>query len=771
MRILFSRSIRQFLLLLLLLALAPALVIISLSALDRHRKAISQTEHNLEHLVETLALHQESLVLSTRQFLLTLGKIPSIQQRDQATSQYLLRELHKQNPHYLNILTADPNGFIYANAIAAPGFSVADRKYFKDVLATQQFAAGEYVISRSTSKPVLNYAAPVFDSAERLVAVVIVGLDLSYYDRLLAQTQLPNGTSVTLTDYKGVILHRSPTAGDLPGSVDPGFNQMTSSHDFGFFRSDNGTGVQLNAWKRLKLYDAATPHLYIRLTVPESEAAVGTGLMALRDISLLLLVALIALLITWIVGNRGIVKPVQALAEATTRIGKGMLELRVPPTPAPRELEQLVTGFNEMAATLAERQQQQTDIVQELAKNEEKYRIVADYTLDWEYWLSPEGTILYMSPATLELTGYHRDEFYADPSLLNRVIHPDDLEWMLTHTESDNNEPDYHARDVRIITRDGQERWISHICREVNDSYGRPMGRRGCNRDVTDRKRAELALQQKSRELADLNRTLQERVLEELHKNREKDRILMIQARQAAMGEMISNIAHQWRQPLNNLGLMIQGLLIDHDYGELTRAQLQASVQQGMDLIQYMSATIDDFRNFFKPNKQKSRFSLQAVTQRAITFVSASLEASQITIQLQVVQDATCYGYPNECTQVVINLLGNARDVLLERQPAEPAILVTIDLSPAGPSISVADNGGGIAAEIMERVFDPYFTTKEPGKGTGIGLYMAKTIIEKNMGGSLTVRNHGQGALFTITLPLNDQDDPATPSDTSIPTA
>lgn len=745
---------------LLLLALAPALIIISLSAWDRQREVIHQTEGNLAHLVESLALHQESLVLSTRQFLATLGKIPSLQSRDKTASQHLLTELHKQNPHYVNILTADPSGFIYANAISAPGFSVADRKYFKDVLATRQFSSGEYVISRSTSKPVLNYAAPVFDNTDQLVAVVIVGIDLSYYDRLLSQTQLPNGTTITLTDHKGVILHRSPQSGSLPGTPDPAFSHMTSTTDFGFFRRDNGSGVQMNAWKRLKLSDTTAPYLYIRLTVPESAAGWNIALMALRDITLLILVAVVALLVTWVVGNRGIVKPVRLLADATAKIGNGMLHTRVPPTPAPLELEQLVAGFNHMADTLAERQQQQVAILKELRESEEKYRIVADYAMDWEYWIGPEGEVLYMSPATLELTGYHRDEFYADPGLLNRVVHPDDLAWMVSHTQHNDSNNRAIIRDIRIITRQGDERWITHICRPVTDSSGQPMGRRGCNRDVTDRKRAELALQQKSAELAELNRTLQERVLEELHKNREKDRILMIQGRQAAMGEMISNIAHQWRQPLNNLGLMIQGLLIDHDYGELTRQQLQTSVQHGMDLIQYMSATIDDFRNFFKPNKLKSRFSLQAVASRAIGFVSASLEDSQIEVQLQVVQDSESFGYPNECTQVLINLLGNARDVLQERRPESPRIIVTIDISPAGPIISVADNGGGIPEGIMDRVFDPYFTTKEQGKGTGIGLYMAKTIIEKNMGGSLTATNHEDGALFTITLATESDNDP-----------
>ncbi len=747
-----------------LLALAPALIIISLSALDRQHKTILQTESNLSHLVESLALHQESLVLSTRQFLATLGEIPAIQNHDKAATQKLLTQLHRQNPHYLNIFVSDIAGQVYADAIGAAGFSIADRKYLHEILATPRFTVGEYVISRSTNKPVLSYAAPVFDGAGHLASVVVAGLDLSYYDKLLTQTPLPSGTTVTLTDYRGTVLHRLPQGQIKPGTIDPNFRQMQGTHESGLFRRTGDNGVQINAWKRLRLSDDTPAYLYIRLAVPESEAGWGIALVALRDIGLLALVAAMALLITWTVGNRGIVQPVQLLADAADKIGNGVLGTRVPHISAPRELEQLVSDFNDMTATLEQRELQQKTMLHELRASEEKYRIVADYTLDWEYWLGPDGQILYMSPATLELTGYHRDEFYADPGLLNSIFHPDDREWMTTHTATGHASGSLPARDVRIITRQGEERWIAHVCQPVTDSTGQPMGRRGCNRDVTDRKLAEVALQQKSDELAELNRTLQERVLEEVHKNREMDRMLIAQGRQAAMGEMISNIAHQWRQPLNNLGLIIQGLVADYDYGELTREQLQASVQHGMQLIQFMSSTIDDFRNFFKPNRIKSCFKLQTVTRQAISFVSASLEEQQIKALLQVNQELSSFGYPNECTQVLINLLSNARDALLERRPDSPCITVIIDDSPDGPTITVQDNGGGIPDDILDRVFDPYFTTKEQGKGTGIGLYMAKTIIEKNMGGTLIARNHGPGALFTITLPRGEDAAAGNPS-------
>lgn len=750
-----SRSVRQFLLLLMLLALAPALAIITFSALERQRDTLAQTENNLQHLLESMVLHQESLVISTRQFLATLGEIPSIQKRDVAASQALITELHKQNPQYVNILLADPNGFIYANSVGVPSFSVADRKYFKDVLATKKFSSGEYVISRSTQKPVLNYASPVLTPNGALAGVVIVGLDLSYYDQLLTQTRLPAGTSITLTDHHGVILHRSPVSNLKAGTNDPNFKQMESGPPAGIFRDSSETGPKLNAWKRLTLNNQARPYLYIRLAVDESQVVQGVTLVALRDIALLVLAAGLALLVTLALGNRGIVRPTQTLAQSAASISSGDLTVRIDPMQAPRELQHLIADFNTMAETLAARASQHEAILRELQNNEEKYRIVADYTLDWEYWISNEGKILYMSPATFELTGYSREEFIADPALLVRIVHPDDRDWMANHICHDIATDKRVSQEMRIITRTGDELWILHTCQPVFDSNGKPAGRRACNRDIHDRKQAEQALISQSIELEQLNHTLQERIDEEVGKNREKDRLMMIQGRQAAMGEMISNIAHQWRQPLNNLGLMIQGLQIDFLYGELTEERIRDSVANGMELIQFMSSTIDDFRNFFKPNKQKSRFSLQTVAQRALNFVSASLEDNRIEARLEVIRDTNAFGYPNECAQVLINLLSNARDALRDHRPPHPCITITIDVSPNGPVIMVADNGGGIPQEVLDRVFEPYFTTKEQGQGTGIGLYMAKTIIEKNMGGTLTASNQQHGATFTVTLPVS----------------
>lgn len=264
-----------------------------------------------------------------------------------------------------------------------------------------------------------------------------------------------------------------------------------------------------------------------------------------------------------------------------------------------------------------------------------------------------------------------------------------------------------------------------------------------------------MELAAKQGQLETLNETLEQMVQEEVSKNREKDQIMMSQSRQAAMGEMISNIAHQWRQPLNNLGLIIQNVQYDYESGRLTPQQMSADTEMGMKLICFMSQTIDDFRNFFRHDKEPKCFSINDAARKAIGFVEASLKDHGIVVAVEG-DDLEVNGYPNEFAQVLLNLLTNAKDALIERAIDHPMISLTISRNARQAVVAIGDNAGGISERIIGHIFDPYFTTKEQNKGTGIGLYMSKTIIEKHMGGSLTVANREKGAEFRIEIGMLD---------------
>lgn len=228
--------------------------------------------------------------------------------------------------------------------------------------------------------------------------------------------------------------------------------------------------------------------------------------------------------------------------------------------------------------------------------------------------------------------------------------------------------------------------------------------------------------------------------------------MLIQQNRLAALGEMIGNIAHQWRQPLNTLGLIIQDVQEAYRFGEVNELYINTMSSKSMEQINYMSQTIDDFRNFFSVTKEKKLFSLSHSISNAIEIFVPEMKKNGIECEVNIDEKINVYGLKNEFSQVLLNLLKNARDALLEHHSKDPRILVTAESDDNEVKISIADNGGGISETIIDRIFDPYFTTKEEGKGTGIGLYMSKMIIEEHMGGTLGVQNSNGGAIFTIRL-------------------
>ena len=263
---------------------------------------------------------------------------------------------------------------------------------------------------------------------------------------------------------------------------------------------------------------------------------------------------------------------------------------------------------------------------------------------------------------------------------------------------------------------------------------------------ITERRRVEVALTERCRELEKINLSLVQ-ALDEL---RRKEPMMIMQGRNAAMGEMINSIAHHWRQPLNALGLIIQQIPLFYGSVEFNREFLEENFLNAMQLIQHMSRTIDDFRNFFRSDKERTVFSVNQAIKQTVSLIEESFKAQKIRVAFHTESDPIITGYPNEYAQVLLSILLNARDALVERNIEDPRISLRTFIEGNKTVVTITDNAGGIAEEIMDKVFDPYFTSKGPDKGMGIGLFMAKTIIEKNMGGRMTVQNTGNCAEFRI---------------------
>ena len=261
----------------------------------------------------------------------------------------------------------------------------------------------------------------------------------------------------------------------------------------------------------------------------------------------------------------------------------------------------------------------------------------------------------------------------------------------------------------------------------------------------------------KSKELNELKNVMNEmidnlenKILEEITQRTNHEKLMMQQSKLAAMGEMIGNIAHQWRQPISEINAVLIEIETISRYSELKKEHLLESIRICNDITEHMSATISDFQNFFKPTKDKEKFSVLEASKKAVSIINASLKNNNIELIFDIRDDNIIEGYPNEFSHAILNILSNAKDVLVSREVKKPKITLSIKKGKEYTLLKIEDNAGGIELKDINLIFEPYFTTKPSTRGTGIGLYMTKMIIENNMQGYVNVKNTKNGVLFVI---------------------
>lgn len=283
------------------------------------------------------------------------------------------------------------------------------------------------------------------------------------------------------------------------------------------------------------------------------------------------------------------------------------------------------------------------------------------------------------------------------------------------------------VEEMIVYNGAGEKRDVIIYSSDYETSSGEPGGRVEVLVDVTEQK-----------ELAE--------------KQSEQEQMLIQQSKMAAMGEMIGHIAHQWRQPLTALTAVIHNINQSYQDHQLDRAVIEEYVEQGTLLAEKMSDTIDDFRDFFKPNKRKVLFNVKETVNGTLELLQATLNNSHIAIDISGDERLTVYGFENEYSQVLLNIINNSRDALVDNKTPDARITITYGREGDNAVIRVRDNAGGIPEAIIDKIFGPYFSTKTDRSGTGIGLYMAQTIIEKNMEGKIRAYNEAGGAVFEIAV-------------------
>jgi polar amino acid transport system substrate-binding protein len=331
---------------------------------------------------------------------------------------------------------------------------------------------------------------------------------------------------------------------------------------------------------------------------------------------------------------------------------------------------------------------------------------------------SDETYNIFEQPRTMDLITYKH--------FIN-AVHPEDRSKVETAYQNSLKTQEPYEVIHRLLMPDGRIKYVEEHCETTFDSNGTPLSSVGTIQDIT----------------------VQHKAAEEL---RRKDKMLFRQSRMAQMGEMISMIAHQWRQPLNAITLTTYALELKNNNDTYDKTFFQSRLERISNYVQHLSSTIDDFRDFFKSDKMKQETNFCEVIEATLELVHVGIESNNITIVKEYNCTSNIFSYKNELLQVAMNLIKNAEDALLDNKIINPTINIKCYSDKNKSVLEIGDNAGGIDTLIIDKIFDPYFSTKDEHNGTGLGLYMSKMIVEEHCKGLLSVHNSSEGAVFKIEL-------------------
>lgn len=373
------------------------------------------------------------------------------------------------------------------------------------------------------------------------------------------------------------------------------------------------------------------------------------------------------------------------------------------------------------------------------------------------------GIIIFANDEFCKISGYSRDELIGKNH--NIIRHPDVKKSVFENLWKTILSKKVYKGIIKNRAKDGREFYLNATIIPILDTNGNIEEFVAIRHDVTDvillnqklletqtelknlNDSLEIRVKEQTEKLLSVNKNLQKIIDEEVKKNEEKTKFIFQHSRLVSMGEMIGNIAHQWRQPLNELSINLFTLKenIANSY------KFNQIYEHSKTIIKNMSKTIDDFMNFFKSDKKREIFLLKESIDHALFITKRMLTSENIKIKKSNLENVYILGYKSELTQVILNLINNAKDVLKNLNKSEKIIEIKLNIDKNDIILKIVDNGGGIKEELLSKIFEPYFTTKHPSSGTGLGLYMSKMIIE-GMGGSIKAINNNGGACFEIRL-------------------
>ncbi len=502
MRFPFFRTIRSHLLLLVLISLLPALGIIIYSGLGRSSREIEDAKSDVLGMVRGLAYEHQRVMESSRQFLMTLAKIPDIQKLKLKASDQLLEGLLKQNPLYGGIFVVNAQGILCSSAPPSKPTSMVSTKFFQDVIRTRDFSVGEYAICQSLNRPVLHLAYPITDAKGKFRGMVGVSLDIARYARMFSMEKLPLGSTLSISDHRGILLYAYPGKGesiprtDLPDTI----GYMSDQTKEGVFTYTGVDDVKrLNAYKRLHLRANEPPYLFVRAGIPEERALHHAKRALSINVVLLSVAFLIAVFSAWFLGNAIIVKRLHKLVEASRRIGHGDLKTRTGLDDKLDELGKVGRVFDEMAQALEIKNAEHEKAEEKLKETADQWQTTFDSITDLVMILDCECRIVRVNEAAVRFLNLPMGNILGKQCftlLLGTERPPEQCPYERMMKTRQHEETEVYLAEKGI--------WLYVSVDPVLDSNGNVQDVVYIAKDITDRKRAENGLRQSEERFREL---------------------------------------------------------------------------------------------------------------------------------------------------------------------------------------------------------------------------------------------------------------------------
>lgn len=503
MKRLFSLSIRTHLLLLVVLATLPALAVIVYRGVKLRELAVDNAKSEVLRVEQALAFQQLRAVENAHQLLLTLARLPQFQRLDKQECESLLRRLLRENPDYANLLVALPDGKLFASAVETKPFSIADRQYFRNLLTTRDISIGAYSISRTTGKPVMQFAYPLTDErGGRLRAVLVASYNLGNLGQIFSRANLPPGSVLAMTDPDGMRVYRYPEPGRYGGKPDYAriYRKMAGTAAEGCFLSEGVDGVfRLYCFRKLLLRQNSSP-LFMRVGVPYSTTIEKVQALQRQNLLFLALAAALSLLIAWAFSHLFIVRRVNRLVAATCRVGRGELHARTGLSRLDGELGCLAGSFDDMAEALQRRESERLETEKSLQEQLEIQKALLLGIPALVYVKNREFVYQQVNRLFAEFAGMPADhivgktDFDLFPEESARMFRETDQEVSRSDTPRLNLEMQLDHPELGTI-------WLSTNKAPIHDAHGAVVGIVGISVDITDRLIAENALREREKQL------------------------------------------------------------------------------------------------------------------------------------------------------------------------------------------------------------------------------------------------------------------------------